>query len=125
MFCGKCGTRNPDAAVYCQSCGKPLTGEERHLDRRSRKVKDPEEIQMERPVIASRPRKKVFGKIIVFAIIAALVLLIIFLLGEWHPEPIQFNIGVEFSDGICGDFRITVINCRLTRWLVSLVKSAC
>lgn len=25
MFCGKCGTKNPDGAKFCSSCGAPLT----------------------------------------------------------------------------------------------------
>lgn len=24
MFCSKCGTENPDSAMYCQNCGKQL-----------------------------------------------------------------------------------------------------
>lgn len=26
MFCGKCGTKNPDNAAFCSQCGAPLSG---------------------------------------------------------------------------------------------------
>lgn len=29
MFCGNCGTRNPDDAVFCMGCGMPLHGGQR------------------------------------------------------------------------------------------------
>ena len=42
MFCGKCGTENPDGAVYCMSCGNRLDGKKscpkcgRDIDERAR-----------------------------------------------------------------------------------------
>lgn len=27
MFCGKCGSRNPDGALFCAGCGAPLTAQ--------------------------------------------------------------------------------------------------
>lgn len=126
MFCGKCGIQNPENAMFCQNCGIQLSDEEMYFTKKQSSSKTSKGHQAPRTVAKPTHRKKnIFRTITVIAIIVFLFLLAWFAFGEWYPEPIQFNIGIEFSDGICGDFRITLINCRLTRWLVSLIQSAC
>ena len=53
MFCNHCGTKNPDGAVYCNGCGKPIVAQaEQHMSDNSQQVKtrNSELVELERMI---------------------------------------------------------------------------
>ncbi len=66
MFCGKCGTQNPEGAAFCQKCGAPLDGSAAPAAGSA-------------PAAAAANRNRMVG-IIAVAVAAAAVLFLVFTL---------------------------------------------
>ena len=122
MFCGKCGTQNLDNAIFCKNCGLRLNGQEKVAEETTAKMPDKTQPQHKyhAPKYKHRQNKKIG---IIVAAVAVLILAFV-LLGQWRPEPIEIFLRIEFPDQVCGELKITVVNCGLTRLLVSLIQKA-
>lgn len=67
MFCGKCGAKNNEGAVFCYKCGKPLN--------------DEQEVKNEAAHAKTNNRNRNVGIISVAAIVAAVLVVIFYLFG--------------------------------------------
>lgn len=84
MFCGKCGTQNPDTAAFCKNCGTRLNGQVKPSVKAATKtpVRTQPHSQGKRPAPKHKRRKdKKVGIIAVSAIVAFALILAIVLFG--------------------------------------------
>ena len=84
MFCGKCGTQNPDTAAFCKNCGTRLNGQQKPAAQRPSKtmVTTQPRFQSQRTAPKNkRIQDKQVGMIAVAAFAAVVLLLAIALFG--------------------------------------------
>lgn len=84
MFCGKCGTQNPDTAAFCKSCGTRLNSQVKPAARTVTKTTARTQMQPQtkRPAAKHKRRQdKKIGLIAVAAVIAVVLILAIVLFG--------------------------------------------
>lgn len=76
MFCGKCGTQNPDTAAFCKSCGARLNGQAKPAVKKTvqSSVKNQSQTKRPAPKHSHRQNKKV-------GLIAAIVIAVVVLIG--------------------------------------------
>lgn len=85
MFCGKCGTQNPDTAAFCKNCGTRLNGQVKPAVNKT-VTKPTARVQMQsqtnRPAPKHKRRQdKKIGIIAVAAIVAVVLILAVILFG--------------------------------------------
>ena len=84
MFCGKCGTQNPDTAAFCKSCGTRLNSQVKPAAKTVTKTTARTQMQpqTEHPAPKHKRRQdKKIGLIAVAAVIAVVLVLTIVLFG--------------------------------------------
>lgn len=84
MFCGKCGTQNPDTAAFCKSCGTRLNSQVKPAAKTVTKttVRTQMQPQAKRPAPKHKRRQdKKVGVIAAAAIVAFVLILAIVLFG--------------------------------------------
>lgn len=76
MFCGKCGTQNPDTAAFCKKCGTRLNGQAKPAIKKTVQSSVKNQPQTKRPIpkYSRRQNKKV-------GLIAAIVITVVVLIG--------------------------------------------
>lgn len=122
MVCRKCGTQNLNDAMFSKNCGTHLDGRKKVAANTTAKVKDA--TQPQHKCNAPRSQHCLPKTIVIISVVAIVLILTFVLLGDWRSEPIQIFLRVGFPDQACGEYIITVMNCRLTRLLVSLIQKA-
>lgn len=80
MFCGKCGTQNPDTAAFCKKCGTRLNNQAKLTAKTTPRVPVKTESQSKRPVPQNKRRQNKNTKKIAVVAIAAVVLMLAFVL---------------------------------------------
>lgn len=84
MFCGKCGTQNPDTATFCKSCGTRLNGQTKPAVKTATKtpVRAQPQQQHKRPEPKYKRRQdKKVGMIAVAAVVVIVLILALVLFG--------------------------------------------
>ena len=80
MFCGKCGTQNPETAAFCKKCGTRLNNQAKPAVKTTPRVPVKTQSQIKRPVPQNKRRQNKNTKKIAVVAIAAVVLILAFVL---------------------------------------------
>lgn len=82
MFCGRCGTQNPDNAAFCKKCGTKLNGQTKVPARTPAKTPVKTQPQTQRKTSAPKYNRRQDKKVgmIAVAAVAVVVLILIFAL---------------------------------------------
>ncbi|MCK4666066.1 zinc-ribbon domain-containing protein [Candidatus Dependentiae bacterium] len=106
MYCIKCGTKNPNDAVFCMKCGKRITGE---LSQTEKLQQRSDEAQADKTI-----RRKKAGGILIFGFL--LFVPLILLLAFFYPVGIGYLwvaimlfVALRFKLKKTGDWKIVLI----------------
>ena len=80
MFCGKCGTQNPDTAAFCKNCGTRLNGQAKPAATKTTKTAVKVPSQPKRPVPKQSPQQNKKVGLIAAIVIAVMVFIGVFAL---------------------------------------------
>lgn len=97
MFCGKCGTKNPDENNFCMKCGHPLSSVERNdniINSASEVKASSINITKLANIFKTFPKKVLFGG---FAAIGLLIISIVLFLKASHTVNLNKYLTIEVS----------------------------
>ena len=110
MFCGKCGTQNPDTAAFCKKCGTRLNSQAKPTAKTTPRVPVKTQSQSKRPVPQNKRRQNKNTKKIAVVAIAAVVLILAFVLfgGRSYKSTVKQYFNASFDGNAMEQTRMII-----------------